>query len=194
MMIVGLTGGIGSGKTTVANFFKELGVPIYNSDKEARKLMKRSKKVKMAIIELLGENAYKGKKLNKTYISDKIFNNKKLLQELNSIVHPAVRKHFLKWVKKQDFPYVVQETALIFENKSQDFYDKIILVTAPKSQRILRVAERDGISEVQIENRLKNQLADGEKIPLAHYVIENTDLSRTQKKVAEVNKALLDYC
>jgi len=193
-MIVGLTGGIGSGKTTVAIFFKELGVPVYSSDKEARKLMKRSKRMKKAIIELLGEDAYKGKKLNKIYISSKIFNNKELLQELNSIVHPAVKKHFLKWTKKQDFPYVIQETALIFENKSQDFYDKIVLVTAPKSQRIQRVSDRDGITGVQVEERLKNQLEDSEKIPLAHYVIENTDLSKTKKKVSEVHTALLDYC
>lgn len=192
-MIVGLTGGIGSGKTTVAKFFKELGVPVYNSDKEARKLMKTSKKIKKGIIELLGENAYKGKKLNKTYISDKIFNNENLLQKLNSIVHPAVRKHFLKWKKKQDARYVIQETALIFENKSEDFYDKIILVVAPRSQRIQRVAERDSISTQQIENRLKNQLEDEQKIPLAHYVIDNTDLLKTKKKVEEVNKALLEY-
>ncbi|MFK7812490.1 MAG: dephospho-CoA kinase [Maribacter sp.] len=193
-MIVGLTGGIGSGKTTVASFFKELGVPIYNSDKEARKLMRTSKKVKKAIIELLGENAYKGKRLNKTHISNQIFNNKKLLQKLNSIVHPAVRKHFMKWKKKQDAAYVIQETALIFENNSQDFYDKIILVVAPKQQRILRVSARDGISDGQVENRLKNQLEDDQKIPLAHYVIDNTELSKTKKQVEELNIALLEYC
>ena len=192
-MIVGLTGGIGSGKTTVANFFKELGVPVYNSDKKARKLMQRSKKLKKAIIALLGEQAYTGKKLNKIFIANAIFNNKDLLQDLNSIVHPAVRKHFLKWKKKQDAAYVIQETALIFENKSADFYDKIILVVAPRSQRIQRVALRDAISEIDVEKRLENQLNDDQKIPFSHYVIENTDLSKTQKKVVEVNKALLDY-
>lgn len=192
-MIVGLTGGIGSGKTTVAIFFKELGVPVYNSDKEARKLMRTSKKVKKAIIDLLGENAYKGKKLNKTYISDKIFNDEKLLLKLNLIVHPAVRTHFLKWNKKQDTSYVIQETALIFENKSQEFYDKIILVVAPESQRIQRVAERDKVSVKQVKDRLKNQLSDEQKTPLAHYVIENTDLLKTKKKVKEVNAALLEY-
>jgi len=192
-MIVGLTGGIGSGKTTVANFFKELGVPVYNSDKEARKLMKNSKKVKKAIVELLGESAYKGKKLNKTYISNKIFNNKKLLQNLNSIVHPAVRKHFLKWKKKQDAPYVIQETALIFENISQEFYDKIILVVAPELQRIQRVSERDSISKQQVESRLNNQLKDDEKIPLADFIIENIELLKTKEKVEKVNRVLLDY-
>jgi len=192
-MIVGLTGGIGSGKTTVANFFKELGVPVYNSDQEARKLMKNSKRVKKGIIEVLGDKAYHGEKLNKKYISDKIFNNKNQLQKINDIVHPAVRAHFLKWRKKQNTLYVIQETALIFENKSEEFYDQIILVVAPKSERIQRVSERDEISENQVKARLKNQLEDDEKIPLSHYIIENTNLSKTKKKVEEVNNAIIAY-
>ena len=193
-MIVGLTGGIGSGKTTVAKFFVELGVPVYNSDKEAKKLMKSSKKVKKAIIELLGENAYKGKRLNKIYISDKIFKNKSLLTELNSIVHPAVRKHFLRWTKRQDSPYVIQETAIIFENSGQDFYDKIILVTAPEEERIQRVMVRSGISKNAILARLKNQWLDIKKEPLSDYVIVNLKLTKTKIKVEEVHNAILDIC
>jgi dephospho-CoA kinase len=193
-MIVGLTGGIGSGKTTVAKFFVELGVPVYNSDKEAKKLMKSSKKVKKAIIELLGENAYKGKRLNKIYISDKIFKNKSLLTELNSIVHPAVRKHFLRWTKRQDSPYVIQETAIIFENSGQDFYDKIILVTAPEEERIQRVMARSGISKNAILARLKNQWLDIKKEPLSDYVIVNLKLTKTKIKVEEVHNAILDIC
>lgn len=193
-MIVGLTGGIGSGKTTVAKFFVELGVPVYNSDKEAKKLMKSSKKVKKAIIELLGENAYKGKRLNKIYISDKIFKNKSLLTELNSIVHPVVRKHFLRWTKRQDSPYVIQETAIIFENSGQDFYDKIILVTAPEEERIQRVMARSGISKKAILARLKNQWLDIKKEQLSDYVIVNLKLTKTKIKVEEVHNAILDIC
>jgi len=194
MIIVGLTGGIGSGKTTVAQFFVELGVPLYNSDKEAQKLMKSSKKVREAVIELLGKKSYENKKLNKTYISDKIFNNKNMLEKLNSIVHPAVRKHFLRWVKRQNSPYVIQETAIIFENFAQDFYDKIILVTAPEDERILRVMRRSGISKKAIVARLKNQWTDAKKAPLSDYVIDNLELSKTKTKVEEVNNAILDYC
>lgn len=194
MIIVGLTGGIGSGKTTVAKFFVELGVPVYNSDKEAKKLMKSSKKVKNAIIELLGENSYKGKKLNKTYISNAIFKNKNLLKELNSIVHPAVRKHFIRWLKKKKTPYVIQETALIFENSGKDFYDKIILVIAPEDVRIQRVMARSGISKEAILARLKNQWTDARKIPFSDYVINNLELSKTRIKVQEVNNAILDNC
>lgn len=191
-MIVGLTGGIGSGKTTVANFFVELGVPVYNSDIEAKKLMTSSKQVKKAIIELLGKQAYKSKRLNKKYISAQIFNDESLLLKMNAIVHPAVRKDFLRWVKKQKAPYVIQETALIFENSNQDFYDFIILVTAPKEQRLQRVVARDGTTKKSVLERLKNQLNDAEKIPLAHYVLENTKLSKTRKKVKEIHNAVLD--
>ena len=102
MMIVGLTGGIGSGKSTVAKMFKKLGVPVYNSDKRAKKLMKSSKKLKASIKALLGEDAYDGKKLNKTYIANKIFKDKSLLNKLNAIVHPAVREDFSSWAKKQE--------------------------------------------------------------------------------------------
>ena len=130
MMVVGLTGGIGSGKSTVGKLFKELGMPVYDSDKEAKKLMRSSKKIRKAIKALLGDEAYKDKKLNKGYIAKKIFDDKSLLLKLNSIVHPKVRTHFSKWVEKQQSKYVIQETAIIFENSMQGFYDKIILVTA----------------------------------------------------------------
>ncbi len=191
MIIVGLTGGIGSGKTTVAQFFIELGVPVYNSDVEAQKLMKSSKRVKNAIIELLGEKAYNSKELNKNYIAEKIFENKILLQQLNAIVHPAVRKHFLEWAKQQNSPYVIQETALIFENSAQDFYDKIILVTAPELDRINRVIKRSGISKKAIIDRIKNQLSDSKKAPLSDYLIENTDLTKTKEKVSKVHNTLV---
>lgn len=192
-MIVGLTGGIGSGKTTVANFFRELGVPVYNSDVQARRLMRTSKELKKAIIELLGKNAYQGQKLNKKFISEKIFGDGSLLEKMNSIVHPAVREHFLVWKKKQEAPYVVQETALIFENGLQDSYDHIILVKAPENIRIRRVHDRDGISINEIQSRMKNQLTDEEKVPFADYVIDNTEISKTQKKVEKIHSSLLKY-
>jgi len=176
MMLVGLTGGIGSGKTTVCGFFEELGVPVYNSDEEAKKIMTSSKKVKKAIIKILGKKAYKGKKLNKKYISEQIFNDSSLLKKMNEIVHPAVEKDFLKWARKQKAPYVIQETALIFENSKQDFYDYIILVTAPMRKRVKRVMARDGSSKKEVMDRLKNQLGDDAKIPHSHYVLENSEI------------------
>lgn len=192
MKIVGLTGGIGSGKTTVARMFGDLGVPVYDSDKEAKKLMRSSKKLKKAIIELFGAEAYKDKKLNKKYISNKIFNNRDLLEKLNSIVHPAVRKHFLSWAKKQKTVYVIQEAAIIYENGKHGFYDKIILVTAPQSTRIKRVMDRDKVSKQEVVARIKHQWPDEKKIPLSDFIIENLDLEKTRTKVFEVNLALLE--
>ena len=193
-MIVGLTGGIGSGKSTVAKFFKALGVPVYDSDAQAKRLMKSSKKIRKKIIALLGEEAYKDKALNKPFIAKLVFGDEELLEKLNGIVHPAVRKHFLKWYQKQTHPYVVQETALLFENKSSDFYDKIILVTAPVNTRITRVMSRDNSSEEQVMARIKNQLEDTVKIELSNYIIENINLKETKDKVITLNKALLEYC
>lgn len=195
MKIIGLTGGIGSGKTTVGKIFTEYGIPVYNSDKEAKKLMRSSKKIKKAIKALFGKEAYKDKKLNRAFIAEKVFNDQNLLQQLNAIVHPAVRKHFLSWSKKQEAPYVIQEAAIIFELGTQDFYDKVVLVTAPKEIRIERSVQRDpNTNKQKIENRIDNQLPDDEKILLADFVIENIELEKTKKKVLKVHKALLVYC
>ncbi len=194
MKIVGLTGGIGSGKSTVAKFFQELGVPVYNSDVEAKKLMGSSKVLQRKIEMLLGPEAYNNNALNRSYIAEKIFNDKQLLIKLNSLVHPAVRKHFIRWSKKQCHPYVIQETALLFENGAKDFYDKTILVTAPKETRIQRIISRDASTAKQVIDRMQNQLEDEQKIPLADFVVENKSLSQTRQKVKELNKALLEYC
>lgn len=193
-MVVGLTGGIGSGKSTVAKMLEELGVPVYNSDIEAKNLMVTSKVLKRKIVALLGEQSYSKNELNREYIASLVFNDRALLQKLNEIVHPAVRKHFIKWSKKQDHPYVVQETALLFENGSNYLYDKTILVTAPKDIRVARIVARDGSTKQQVLQRMQNQLGDEQKLALADFVIENIDLDRTAIKLRELNKALLEYC
>jgi len=194
MMIVGLTGGIGSGKSTVGKLLVDLGVPVYNSDIEAKRLMNTSKVLRRKIVQLLGAASFLNGTLNRTFIAEKVFNDKKLLQKLNDIVHPAVRKHFLRWIKKQNHPFVVQETALLFENGMQEFYDKIILVTAPKNTRIERIIARDGSTRQQVLERMGNQLADDIKIPLADFVLANIDFDETATKVSELNIALLAYC
>ncbi|MEK6154313.1 dephospho-CoA kinase [Flavobacteriaceae bacterium 3-367] len=191
MMIVGLTGGIGSGKTTVAEMFIELGIPVYDSDFEAKRLMQSSKKLKKAIIALFGKEAYTDKKLNKTYISSLVFKDGKLLKKLNAIVHPAVKKHFKSWAKKQKTPYVIQEAAIIFENASHESYDRIILVTSPQNIRIQRVINRDGHAEEKIRDRMRNQWEDAKKATLADFVIENVDIEKTKLKVREIHKQLL---
>ena len=116
MMIVGLTGGIGSGKTTIAKWFQSQDIPVYIADKEAKALMNRSKVIKRKLVALFGEDAYKEGKLNREYLASKIFNDKTLLAKMNAIVHPKVASHFNRWLKKQDSPYVIKEAAIIFEN------------------------------------------------------------------------------
>lgn len=190
-MIVGLTGGIGSGKSTVAKMFMELEVPVYDSDQEAKKLMSTSKEVKTAIIQLLGDGAYNEEGLNRSFIAEKVFKDSDLLEKLNGIVHPAVREHFLNWAENQKSPYVIQETALIFENQAQDNYDHTILVTAPKNVRIQRVVQRDSAKEQAVKERMDHQLEDSQKRNLADFSIENLDLDKTKEKVKELHLKLL---
>lgn len=190
-MIVGLTGGIGSGKTTVAKIFNELGIPIYDSDAAAKRLMQTSDDVRKKIIELLGEKSYQNKVINKGFIAEQIFGNKDVLLALNHIVHPAVRKDFLAWVKLQKSPYVIQESAIIYENAHQNNYDKVILIVAPLETRIERVRVRDGVTRTQVMDRIKNQLTDMQKLDLADFVIENTAADKTKESVLAVHKQLL---
>ena len=192
MRIVGLTGGIGSGKSTVSKMFMELGVPVYDSDKQAKDLMVHSETLKASIVKLLGKDAYKDGELNRGYIAKQVFENSELLKKLSKIVHPAVREHFLNWTTKQESDYVIQESALIFENGYQDFYDAIILITAPLETRVQRVVQRDGSEAKDVMNRVKNQFEDEHKKDLAHFHLENIDLETTQKKVLEIHKALIE--
>ena len=194
MMIIGLTGGIGSGKSTVATMFKELGVPVYDSDQRAKFLMNTSKVIHDQLVALLGEEAFKDGALNRSYIAGKVFNDAELLAQLNNIVHPVVRQDFIDWSNDQDANYVIQEIALLFENKAQELYDDVILVTAPKEVRINRVLDRDNTTREQVEARMNNQLDDETKLELANYVIENTDLERTRSKVLQVHASILSDC
>lgn len=190
-MLVGLTGGIGSGKSTVAKIFRQLGVPVYDSDSQAKELMVSSPGLKTAIIELLGAEAYQEGILDRTYVASRVFKDRELLQKLNALVHPAVREHFLQWAHAQDAAYVIQETALIFESNEQDRYDHTILVTAPRELRLERVIKRDGTDPDAVRDRMDNQMEDDLKIGLASFCIENLDLDATAEQVRELHSRLL---
>jgi len=194
MKVVGLTGGIGSGKSTVSKMFLELGVPVYNSDERAKKLMNTSAEIKNQIIAFLGKESYHEEKLNRAYIAKKVFNDTTLLAQLNAIVHPVVREDFLKWTGEQEYCYVIQETALLFENNAQHLYDSIILVTAPKVERISRVVSRDKGTREQVIARMNNQMDDEEKLNLSDFVIENIDIERTRSIVLQVHAAIITDC
>ncbi|WP_303318989.1 dephospho-CoA kinase [Flavivirga abyssicola] len=191
MIIVGLTGGIGSGKTTVAQQFKKLGVPVYIADVEAKNLMHKSKIIKRKLIQLFGDKAYIDDELNKHFIANIIFNDKTYLQKMNAIVHPRVARHFEKWSLKQDAPYVIKEVAILFENGGHKACDYIITVTAPKELRIKRLLMRDNTTKDKIKSIMKNQWTDAEKIKYSQYVIDNVDLEMTKNQVVDIHEDIL---
>ncbi|WP_452226503.1 dephospho-CoA kinase [Lacinutrix cladophorae] len=191
MKIVGLTGGIGSGKTTVAKEFNKLGVPIYIADDEAKKLMNRSKVIKRKLIALFGEDAYKNEKLNRPYLAKLIFNDESLLKKMNAIVHPKVAQHFKRWLKKQDAPYIIKEVAILFENGSYKHCDYIITVTTAIDTRMERLLKRDNTTVSKIEAIMNNQWKDEEKIALSQYVIYNDILEDTIFQVQKTHNELL---
>jgi len=189
--IVGLTGGIGSGKTTVANFFKELGVPIFIADDEAQKLMIESPLLKSELIALFGPKVYDNDQLNKMFISESIFNNKATLEAMNNIVHPVVTLHFNKWLVLQESPYVIKEAAVFFENGSYKSLDAIITVVASEEVKIRRIMQRDLKSLKQIKAIMNNQWSDDKKVKMSDFVIENTNLKQTKLLVQEIHEKLL---
>ncbi len=190
-MIVGLTGGIGSGKTTVARYFEELDIPIYISDTEAKRLMTVSPEIRREIIELLGSESYTSDGLNRKYIADKVFKNDQLLQQLNAIVHPRVATNFANWYKQQNSPYVIKEAAILFENGGYKQCDFMILVTAPLQDRIARLKKRDHSSEEEIMDRIASQWDDAKKTSLSDIAIENIILEQTRRKVLRIHNHLL---
>ncbi|GLB49725.1 dephospho-CoA kinase [Neptunitalea lumnitzerae] len=189
-MIVGITGGIGSGKTTVAKMFKDLGVPVYISDIEAKKLMDTSASIKHKLADLFGAEAVNNNIINRAFIAKKVFNNKELLNQLNAIVHPEVKKHFEQWYNQQTTPFVIKESAILFETGEYKKTDVIITVTAPLEVKINRVIERDNTTKEAVLERMKNQWTDEQKIPLSHYIIENTNLTSTLQQVKELHQLL----
>lgn len=191
MRIVGLTGGIGSGKSTVAKMFEKLGVPVYYSDDEAKNLMNTSDHIRKGLIDVFGPKSFENEELNRSYIAALVFNDEAKLKKLNSIVHPEVKRNFKKWISNQSALYVIQENPLIFESNSQHDFDLVITVTAPKKIRIQRVMGRDGLSENEVLARVKNQLEDQLKINGSDFVIVNESLTTTKLQVERINEAIL---
>jgi dephospho-CoA kinase len=189
--IVGITGGIGSGKTTVAKMFAEFGAPVYYADAEAKELTATSPEIREDLIALLGAATFKDGVLDRKYMANKIFNDKELLAKANAIIHPRVAEHFKQWVEAQKFPYVLKEAAILFESGSYKDCDITILVTAPEEVRIQRVMKRDNTTRDEVVARMKNQWSDAKKRELADYIIENEYLFDTQKTVENLHPVLL---
>ena len=190
--IIGLTGGIGSGKSTVAFMFEKLGVPIYISDIEAKVLMENSKEIQNSLIQLLGRKTYLDGRLNRAFIASKVFNDSNLLSKLNAIVHPAVKAHFESWLSKQKSIYVIKEIAILFEMNSQNNFDYIISVVAPLKDRVQRVVQRDGKPESDVYSIIRNQLPDADKIKFSDFIIHNNLIATTESEVLILHKIILN--
>lgn len=191
MKIVGLTGGIGSGKSKALTFFKNKGIPCYQADLAGHKVLNENPEVKAKVQAYFGSEIYTSKGLDRKALGKQVFNNQEALQFLNGIVHPAVRLDFQNFIKEQQAPFIVSEVAILFENGGEKRYDKIILLTAPEALRIERVMARDGVSETEVRQRMQKQWTDAQKIPLADYVIYNTDWTTTENELERVYKELL---
>ena len=175
MLRIGLTGGIGSGKSTVAKIFETLGIPVYYADDASKRLMNENEELKKAIQKNFGADTYTDGKLNRKHLSALVFNNPEKLNLLNSIVHPATIKNAADWMKKQKAPYALKEAALIFESGSQEHLDKVIGVYAPAAIRINRVMQRDNVTREEVISRMNKQIDEKIKMQLCDYVITNDE-------------------
>lgn len=192
MKTIGITGGIGSGKTTCCRIFETLGIPVYYADVRAKKLMTSDKLLKSQIKDLLGkESYYRNGRLNRGFIASQIFNNKSLLKQMNALVHPAVGRDVIDWATKQSSEYVMYEAALLVENGSYKNFTKLIVVSCPEEERIRRVTARDGTTVKEVKARMRNQLAEEKKIAVADYVIVNDGNEMLIPQIVEIHEELL---
>lgn len=187
MLKVGLTGGIGSGKSTIAKLFTVLGVPVYTADEAAKTVIDTDPGVRKNIIELFGTDAFRDGVYNRKYISARVFNDETLLKKLNSIVHPATFHHFERWLHEQDSRYIIKEAAILFESGSNKTVDVVITVTAPVDLRIKRVANRDNSDPQEIKKRIASQLTDEERTRLSDHVIINDDRTPVLPQVLKLH-------
>jgi dephospho-CoA kinase len=186
--IIGITGGIGSGKSTVSQFIEELGFPVYDSDFWAKELVNVDENLKSRIIELLSEESYdENGKYNRKFVAEKVFDHQELLLKLNQIIHPAVKIHFENWVNAQNAEFVFKETALLFELKLNESCYQSILVTADENIRIKRVMDRDGRTYREVKEIIDKQMPEVDKVKLADFVIQNnTDLESLKEFTHQV--------
>jgi dephospho-CoA kinase len=189
--VIGLTGGIGSGKSTVANYIASKGIPIYIADEEAKIIMERED-VKQKIQNLFTQPILNSDNtLNRKKIAELVFNNPIKLKELNDIVHPEVQLHFKNWLKKhENYAFIIKEVSILFETGGNKQCDKVILITAPVELRVQRAMKRDNLTKKDILVRIKNQHPDSKKKELSDFIVENIDLKNTFLKIDEILKIL----
>ncbi len=191
MKVIGLTGGIGSGKSSILNVFKEKGIPAFNADQEAKKLMQEDTKLLNKLRQLFGDNIFEFGKLDRNRLATIVFSDPSKLAKLNALIHPEVATRFQRFKKAHTTPYLIKEAAILFETGGWKNCDQTILVCAPLEQRIERVIQRDNCTREVVISRINNQWSDEKKIPLADFVIHNENWNKTLLEINAIHLALL---
>lgn len=191
-MRLGITGGIGSGKTSVCRVFNVLGIPCFSADYEAREIMDSDIGVINMINSIAGHDMYKNGSLDRSELAKLIFNDEDLLRKVNNTVHPVVLEHFKRWEKFQDAEYVILEAAILFESGASEIVERILTVIAPLEERIDRVIKRNNLTRDQVMDRIKNQSSDEEKISKSHYVIDNSDNVMIIPAIIKIHEEMLE--
>jgi len=191
MVKVGITGGIGSGKSYVAAIIEKMGYPVYYSDVESKQLVDVDPEIRKALIGLLGSEVYTPVGLNRPFLAEQIFRSDDLREQVNAIIHPHVRARFEQWAHEAGSALVFNEAAILFETGSYRQFDRMILVTAPEELKLSRVMRRDGVSLEEVQQRMSKQWSDDQKVKLADYVIINDGrplLEQVERVVADLEK------
>ena len=191
MIQVGITGGIGSGTSTVCKIFETLKVPVFYADDEAKILMNTHEILKTEIANTCGKDVYKNNELDRKKLAQLVFSNPEALIKLNALVHPKVVEAYVSWLQKQNHPFVLKEAAILFESGSNKNLDEIIYVSAPENLRIQRVCLRDGVEADQVRNRIKNQWPEEKKLKLSNHVVLNDDIKMVIPQVLKLNQRFL---
>ena len=191
---LGITGGIGSGKSTICRVFKVLGVPVFDADAVAKNLLNTDDEIRQGLINLFGNDIYTPEgSVDRKMLAEIIFNNENHLNKVNSLVHPKVRNEFYKWRDQQKAPYIIHEAAILFESGFYKMMDQVLLITAPEKDQIERVMKRDGVTEDQVRERMKRQMPNNEKQELADMVLVNDNKSLLLPEIIEIDKKLREY-
>lgn len=191
MIKVGITGGIGSGKTMVCKIFQELGIPVFYADDEAKNILDKDIDVKKELKRLFGENIYTKTGINKTRLASIIFNDNEALKQVNELIHPKVREYFNMWSQEHcNFPYIIEEAAILFESGAYKDLDINILVSAPEELKIQRIMERDKVDRQSVVDRMKNQMGEREKKKMADYIIVNDGKQMIIPQILEIHKKI----
>lgn len=190
---LGVTGGIGSGKTTACRVFNVLGVPVFSADAEAKEVMDIDTGIILRINTIAGKNLYENGSLDRTELARLIFNNDRLLEKVNALVHPVVFSRFREWEKKQDSPYVIMEAAILFESGASKIVDRILTVMAPMEERVNRVIHRSNLTREQVMERMRNQMGDNQRIEGSDYVINNSENDMIIPEILRIHNDIMKF-